>query len=85
MENSSSEWSDLREAGQAFLAFSAEELELMPTEQRQVLDVLLKRRLRQGGTEPDVVDCLRIRLQLESFFENRFEEPNAMRLALQLR
>jgi len=74
-----------RVAALALTAFSRDELDGMPAEQRTVLNVLLKRRLRQDGTEPGVGDCLLIRQQFERFCERRFGDPAAMRLAAQLR
>lgn len=69
----------------ALLAFSPEELELLPADHRRVLDVLIKRRLREGGAEPTLEDSLRIRLRFEQYFQNHLDDPNAARLAAQLR
>ncbi len=69
----------------ALLAFSADELDAMPAEQRTLLNVLLKRRIQQGGKEPDTGDCLRIRQQFELFCENRFSDPATTLLTKQLR
>lgn len=69
----------------ALLAFSTEELEALPGDHRKVLDVLFKRRLREGGAEPTVEDSLRIRQQFEHYSQNHLDDPNAARLAAQLR
>lgn len=69
----------------ALQAFGAEELAALPPEQRKVLDMLIRRRLAQGGDEPSLSDWLRLRQQFESWCDNQSVQSSAMRLAAQLR
>ena len=69
----------------ALLAFSAEELDGLPMEQRRVLDLLIKRRMREGGAEPDAYDSLSIRQQFEEYVLNRMGNMLAAQIGAQIR
>jgi hypothetical protein len=69
----------------ALSVFSAEELAAVPAENRKVLDMLFKRRMRDAGADLTQADCLGVRQQFEQYTTTRVSDPLALRLATQLR
>ena len=67
------------------LAFAEDELAAMPTDIRNVLTLLTKRRMAVAGMDLGVGDMLRIRQQVEDYQDSRIGNPAAVRIAAQLR
>ena len=67
------------------LAFAEDELAALPTDIRNVLTVLTKRRMSVAGMDLGVGDMLRIRQQVEDYQDSHFSNPAAVRVAAQLR
>lgn len=67
----------------ALLAFEPDELALLSTERRQVLDMLIKRRLKQT-LDPSLADALEVRRQFEDFCDRQSAAPSSLWLAAAL-
>ncbi len=67
----------------ALLAFEPQELAALNTERRQVLFMLIKRRLRQT-LDPSLADALEVRRQFEDFCDRQSAAPSSLWLAAAL-
>lgn len=67
----------------ALLAFEPHELSELSGERRQVLDMLIKRRLRQT-LDPSLADALEVRRQFEDFCDRQSSAPGSLWLTAAL-
>jgi hypothetical protein len=67
----------------ALLAFEPDELALLGTEPRRMLDMLIRRRLRQT-LDPSLADALEVRRQFEDFCDRQSAAPSALWLTAAL-
>lgn len=67
----------------ALLAFEPDELAQLSKERRQVLDMLIKRRLKQT-LDPSLADALEVRRQFEDFCDRQSAAPSSLWLAAAL-
>lgn len=68
----------------ALQAFTRDELDALPAAERRVLDMLLKRQLRQS-LDPSLADALHIRRQFEDFCDRQTGAAASIRLFPALR
>lgn len=67
----------------ALLAFEPHELASLGRERRQMLDMLIKRRLKQS-LDPSLSDALEVRRQFEDFCDRQSAAPSSLWLAAAL-
>lgn len=68
----------------ALEAFTSDELAALSPARRRVLDMLLKRQLRDS-LDPGIAEALRVRRQFEDYCDNQSSSAVSLRLSAQLR